>query len=57
MEFAPWVERMDVAAANVERLRSMLEDVTPALRAVLKPRAEAGALWFNLDEAILIARR
>jgi ubiquinone/menaquinone biosynthesis C-methylase UbiE len=55
MEFAPWVARMGVDAATTARLRSMLEDGTPALEAFLKPRLDAGALWFNLDEAILIA--
>ena len=29
----------------------------PALRSFLKPRLEAGKLWFTLDEAILIARK
>lgn len=57
MEFAPWVERMAVDAATVERLRAMLEEGTPALAAFLKPRLEDGALWFTLDEAILIARK
>ena len=35
----------------------MLEDGAPALKAFLKPRLEAGALWFSLDEAIVIARK
>jgi SAM-dependent methyltransferase len=57
MEFAPWVERMAVDAAKVARLRAMLEEGLPTLKAFLKPRLEAGALWFTLDEAILIARK
>ncbi|HEY7552839.1 MAG TPA: methyltransferase domain-containing protein [Hyphomicrobiaceae bacterium] len=57
MEFAPWAQRMDVDAANVARLRAMLEEGTPALKAFLKPRLDAGALWFSLDEAIVIARK
>ena len=57
MEFAPWAERMAVDAATVERLRAMLEEGSPALQAFLKPRLDAGQLWFTLDEAILIARR
>jgi ubiquinone/menaquinone biosynthesis C-methylase UbiE len=56
MELAPWAARMDVDAATVARLRAMLEDGTPALKAFLRPRHEAGALWFTLDEAIVIAR-
>ena len=57
MEFAPWAARMDVDAPTIARLRSMLEEITPALQAFLKPREDAGALWFNLDEAIIVARK
>jgi ubiquinone/menaquinone biosynthesis C-methylase UbiE len=57
MEFAPWVERMDVDADTVARLRTMLEDGSPALKAFLKPRLDGGALWFSLDEAIVIASK
>jgi len=57
MEFEPWVGRMAADAATVARLRSMLENGTPALKAFLKPRLEAGHLWFTLDEAIIIARK
>jgi hypothetical protein len=35
----------------------MLEDSAPALKAFLRPRLDAGALWFTLDEAIVIARK
>jgi ubiquinone/menaquinone biosynthesis C-methylase UbiE len=56
MEFTPWAERM-AEPGTVERLREMLEEGSPALKAFLKPRRESGALWFTLDEAILIARR
>lgn len=57
MEFAPWAARMDVDAATVARLRSMLEEGTPALKAFLKPRRDGDALRFTLDEAIVIARK
>jgi SAM-dependent methyltransferase len=57
MEFEPWVARMAADAVTVARLRSMLEDGAPALKAFLKPRLEAGQLWFILDEAIIIARK
>src|SRR5262249_44029617 len=57
MELRPWVERMGRDAATVERLRLMLVEGTPALRAFLKPRWEEEQLWFTLDEAILIARK
>jgi ubiquinone/menaquinone biosynthesis C-methylase UbiE len=57
MEFAPWAQRMDASAAMIARLRAMLEEGTPALKAFLKPRLDAGALWFSLDEAIVVARK
>jgi ubiquinone/menaquinone biosynthesis C-methylase UbiE len=57
MEFAPWAARMEADAATTARLRAMLEEGTPALKAFLKLRLDAGALWFNLDEAVVIARK
>jgi SAM-dependent methyltransferase len=57
MEFAPWAARMDADAAKVARLHAMLEEGAPALKAFLKPRLEGGTLWFNLDEAVIIARK
>ena len=57
MEFPPWAERMGADAATVARLRAMLNDGTPALKAFLKPRLDDGTLWFTLDEAIVIARK
>jgi ubiquinone/menaquinone biosynthesis C-methylase UbiE len=57
MEFQPWAERMGADATTIERLRSMLDDASPALAAFLKPRLVDGSLWFTLDEAILIARK
>jgi ubiquinone/menaquinone biosynthesis C-methylase UbiE len=57
MEFQPWAERMSSDAVTVERLRAMLTDATPALKAFLKPREEDGKLWFTLDEALILARK
>jgi ubiquinone/menaquinone biosynthesis C-methylase UbiE len=57
MEFDPWAERMGCDAATIARLRAMLTGGTPALQAFLRPREEAGRLWFTLDEAIVIARK
>jgi ubiquinone/menaquinone biosynthesis C-methylase UbiE len=58
MEFAPWAARMDVDAAAVAQLRAMLEKGSPALKAFLRPRRDiADALWFSLDEAIVVARK
>ena len=58
MEFQPWAERLGSDAATIGRLRSMLTEGTPALKAFLKPRQDdGGKLWFTLDEAIVIARK
>ena len=57
MEFDPWATRMGCSPATVERLRSILMEASPALGAFLKPRTEDGALWFTLDEAIIVARK
>ncbi|KAB2920204.1 MAG: methyltransferase domain-containing protein [Hyphomicrobiaceae bacterium] len=57
MEFEPWAERLGADASTVARLRAMLTEGTPALKAFLKPREEEGRLWFTLDEAVLIARK
>ena len=57
MEFKSWTERLGSNAASADRLRSMLIDGSPALKAFLKPRTEEGLLWFTLDEAILIAHK
>ena len=57
MEFHPWAERMGADAAVVERLRSILIEAEPVLRAFLRPRTLEGNLWFTLEEAILIARK
>ena len=57
MEFQPWAERLGCDTATIERLRAMLTEGTPALKAFLEPRLEDGKLWFTLDEAIVIARK
>jgi hypothetical protein len=48
---------MDADAATIVGLQAMLEKGKPALKAFLRPRSDAGALWFTLDEAIVIARK
>jgi ubiquinone/menaquinone biosynthesis C-methylase UbiE len=57
MEFQPWAERLGASVATIERLRAMLTEAAPALKAFLRPRLEDDSLWFTLDEAILIARK
>jgi len=48
---------MGCSGPTLERLRSILEEASPALKAFLKPRSEGGVLFFTLDEAIIIARK
>jgi ubiquinone/menaquinone biosynthesis C-methylase UbiE len=55
MEFEPWATRMGCSAPTLARLRSILLEASPALKAFLKPRSEAGVLFFTLDEAVIIA--
>ena len=55
MEFEPWATRMGSSPATIERLRRILLEASPALKAFLKPRTENGVLLFTLDEAIIIA--
>ncbi len=57
MDFASWVKTMQVPAETVPRLKAMLDDAAPALKAFLKPAATDGKLGFTLDELIAIARR
>jgi ubiquinone/menaquinone biosynthesis C-methylase UbiE len=57
MELQPWAERIGCDGATIARLRAMLVDGAPALKAFLRPRREQEKLWFTLDEAILIARK
>lgn len=57
MDFATWVKTMNVPADVVTRLRGMLDDASPALRAFLKPTVTDGKIGFMLDELIAIARR
>ena len=57
MDFASWVKTMQVPAETVPRLRAMLDDASPALKAFLKPAEVGGKLGFTLDELIAIATR
>jgi ubiquinone/menaquinone biosynthesis C-methylase UbiE len=57
MEFDSWAVRLGADEPTVAGLRETLAEASPALAAFLKPRTENGALWFTLDEAILIARK
>jgi ubiquinone/menaquinone biosynthesis C-methylase UbiE len=57
MEFAPCATRMGCDATTLERLRAMLHDAPPALKAFLNPQWQDNELWFTLDEAIIIAEK
>lgn len=57
MDFASWVKTQQVPAETVPRLKAMLEEAAPALKAFLKPAVVDGKLGFTLDELIAIAIR
>ncbi len=57
LEFTPWAERMEATPEAVARLKSILNDSSPALRAYLRPEQRNGELYFTLDEVLLVARR
>lgn len=56
MEFDDWAGRMGATGDTVATLRALLCDATGDAASFLTPRLEEGALWFNLEEAIVIAR-
>jgi ubiquinone/menaquinone biosynthesis C-methylase UbiE len=55
MDFDWWVQRHDKVKQQL--IRSMLIEITPAVRAVLAPAENNGALTFQLCEGVFIARR
>jgi ubiquinone/menaquinone biosynthesis C-methylase UbiE len=55
MEFEWWAQRHD--ATKQAQLRSMLIEITPAVRATLAPADHHGSLTFQLREGVFIARR
>jgi ubiquinone/menaquinone biosynthesis C-methylase UbiE len=57
MDFASWVKTMNVPTDMVSKLRAMLDEASPALKAFLKPTESDGKLGFTLDELIAIAKR
>ena len=58
MDFASWVTTMQVPAETVPRLKAMLDEAAPALKAFLKPGpAVDGRLGFTLLELIAIAAK
>jgi hypothetical protein len=48
---------MGAGPETIARLQAILNDSSPALRAYLRPEQRDGALYFTLDEVILVARR
>ena len=55
MEFNRWAARHDATMQAL--LRSMLTQVTPAVNAVLEPKAVGDDMTFRLCEGLFIARR
>jgi ubiquinone/menaquinone biosynthesis C-methylase UbiE len=57
MEFQPWAERLGADAATINRLRETLDHAAPTLQTFLRPRLVDGALWFTVQEAVMIAKK
>jgi ubiquinone/menaquinone biosynthesis C-methylase UbiE len=55
MEFKSWAARHDANMQNF--LRSMLAQVTPAVKDVLEPKGDGATLTFRLCEGLFIAKR
>jgi ubiquinone/menaquinone biosynthesis C-methylase UbiE len=57
MEFQPWAERLGADAATIDRLRETLDHASPTLQTFLQPRSVDDALWFTVQEAVMIAKK
>ncbi len=55
MEFKSWAQRYDDVMKAL--LRAMLTEVTPAVKAALKPEDGADGFFFHLREGLFIAKR
>jgi ubiquinone/menaquinone biosynthesis C-methylase UbiE len=55
MEFKSWASRHDATMQSL--LRSMLAEVTPAVRAAIEPQGAGADLTFQLCEGLFIAKR
>lgn len=56
MEFVSWATRMGIGEAAVAEVRRLLLDAPPVSRTWLKPRLEGAQEYFDLTEALFIAR-
>ncbi len=57
MEFVSWATRMGISETAVAEVRRLLLDAPPLPRERLNPRLEAGKEYFDLTEALFIARQ
>lgn len=57
MNFEDWANRMGCPPDLKKQLQEQLERATSIAGEFLNPRMEDGRLWFDLEEAILIARK
>lgn len=56
MEFDAWADRMGATPETVEVLRAWVRNASGEVGAFFDARVVEGELWFNLEEAILVAR-
>lgn len=57
MDFDGWCRNMSVPAETVPRLRAMLDEARPALKAFLEPKTDDGRVGFRLYEMIMVGRK
>lgn len=57
MEFAPWADRMNVAAADKIRLKAMLVQAPNIVKEFLTPEFDGDRIFFTLTEGIIIGRK
>jgi hypothetical protein len=56
-EFHAWADRQGASGAVKEKLLDMMRHIPEALEPLFAPRWADGTLYFNLWEAVIVARR
>jgi ubiquinone/menaquinone biosynthesis C-methylase UbiE len=57
MEFTPWAERMGASPSTIAELRRLLLEAPASAAAFFQSYSTDKALFFNLDEAIILGRK
>lgn len=57
IDFEPWAARQHVSAENRTRLKKMLLQAPPGVKAYLTPRQDGDKIYFTLHEAVIVGRK